>query len=290
MIIEKSLKKVIFILFIIILCKNTVYAGEAGDSNYLPGFYGDFAMADMPGPGTYFNNFLLAYTDTERKSGTVLEMPGLIQVTDYEIFGANLLAGVFPGIIATYDHSSEQRTTRAGLADSYLMPLGLNWHWKNLKILAFEGIIAPTGRYRNDQLNSGRNIWTFDHNVALTWYLQKHNELSITAGYMNNLKNPDSKYRSGDEFHIDYTIGHHLPNGFALGIAGSYYRQIGTDRAPKNVMVPERGEASTVGPVVLFTTKMDEQEITMSLKWLHEFEAKGRERQNYLMWRIFMNF
>lgn len=269
---------------------NKVEAGENGGSNYLPGFYGDFAMGDMPGPGTYFNNFFLAYTEPNGNTGTALEMPGLIHVSSTQFLGAQFLAGIFPGILATFDHSNGQRTARVGLADSYLMPLALNWHWQNIHILAFEGIIAPTGRYEKDSLSSGRNIWTFDHNLAITWNLPKDNELSITAGYMNNLKNTATNYRSGDEIHLDYTVGHYLRDGLALGITGSYHRQISADSAPQDIAISERGEAATIGPVLLFTPKLSGQEITMSLKWMHEYLSKGRPAQEYLLWRLFMEF
>ncbi len=265
-------------------------ASEGGGSNYLPGFYGDFAMAVMPEKGTFFNNFFAAYQDGSGQTGTLLEMPGIIQATGQKILGGTYSFALYPGLVATKDHSNGNSMDRVGLGDAYLIPVALNWQWEKLTVLAFEGIVAPTGYYEKGALNAGRNIWTFDHILALTWQLPADNELSITLGYMNNLKNPVTDYRSGDEFHFDYTLGHYLKPELAVGITGSHYRQTGADHAPANIIAAERGEASSIGPVLLFTPYLLNRDVTMSLKWLHEFNVQGRASQEYLVWRVFMAF
>lgn len=162
-------------------------ATEGGGSNYLPGFYGDFAMAVMPEKGTFFHNFFAAYQDTQGLTGTLLEMPGIVHATGEKIWGGNFIVALYPGLVATKDQSNHNDMSRFGLGDAYLIPLALNWQWGSLTALAFEGIVAPTGYYETGALNAGRNIWTFDHNLSLTWQLPADNELSVTLGYMNNL-------------------------------------------------------------------------------------------------------
>lgn len=265
-------------------------ATEAGGSNYLPGFYGDFAMAVMPDKGTFFNNFFAAYQDSSGQTGTILEMPGILHVTGHKLFGGNFLVGLYPGLVATRDNSSGTGHNRFGLGDAYLIPLALNWQWENLTALAFEGIVAPTGYYENGALNAGRNIWTFDHVLALTWKLPANNELSITLGYMNNLENSATHYQSGDEFHFDYLLGHYFTPEFGLGLTGSHYRQTTADHAPSAALASVYSEASTLGPVVMYTPKIGDREVTMSVKWLTEFDVKGRAAQEYLVWRVFMAF
>lgn len=265
-------------------------ATEGGGSSYLPGFYGDFMMAVMPDKGTFLSNFFVAYQDTSGQTGTLIEMPGILHVTGQKLLGGHYIVGLYPGVTATQDHSNGNNMQRVGLSDAYLMPIVLNWQWQNVSALFYEGIVAPTGFYEKGALNTGRNLWTFDHVLSLSWTLPAENELSMTLGYMNNLENPTTDYQSGDEFHFDYTLGRYLQPGLALGVAGSHYRQTTADQAPSNIRAIEQSEASSIGPVILFTPHVVDREISISLKWLHEFNVQGRAAQDYLVWRLFMPF
>ena len=274
----------------LLVCGSSVTASEGGGSNYLPGFYGDFMMGVMPEQGAYFNNFFAAYQDPSGEVGTLLEMPSFVYATGKKILGGNYIFGIYPAVGATKDHSNGNSLDRVGLGDFYLLPFALNWQWGNLSALFYEGVVAPTGYYQKGALNAGRNNWTFDHVLSLTKPLPADNELSVTFGYMNNLQNPATRYESGDEFHFDYMLGHYFQPDFGLGVAGSHYRQTTADHAPAELLVKTYSEASTIGPVLMYTPKVSGREITMSLKWLHEFNVQGRDAVDYLVWRLFMSF
>lgn len=265
-------------------------ATEGGGSNYLPGFYGDFGMAIFPKSGTYFNNFFAAYRDEYDQTGTLLEMPGIIQVTDHRWLGGRYIAAAFPALMAARDTTNDAHYDRLALGDFYFVPGGLNWEGEQFNAFLFEGIVAPTGRYQQGDFNTGRNYWTFDHNLQLTWTLPGSNELSVTIGYMNNLENSATKYRSGDEFHFDYNIGHYFQQSIAVGVAGSHYRQVSRDEAPANSLVSVSSEASSIGPSILYTPKINNQEAAISLKWLYEFDVEGRNVQEYLICRVMLPF
>ncbi|WP_161990635.1 SphA family protein [Candidatus Methylobacter oryzae] len=267
-----------------------INATEGGGTNYLPGFYGDFGLAVFPEPGTYFNNFFAAYQDTRSDTGTLLEMPGIIHVTEKSLLGGQFIVGLYPGMLASKDHTGENSFNRVGLGDFYLVPGGLNWKWDTFTAFLFEGIVAPTGRYQVNDFNTGRNYWTFDHNLLLTWSLPANNEISVGLGYMNNLKNPATDYQSGDEFHMDYTVAHYPTPTIGIGVAGSYYKQVNKDRAPQSFVLPEPGEASSIGPAIMYTPRINDRDITLSLKWLREFNVTGRAEQEYLVCRLFMAF
>ncbi len=266
----------------------TAGATEGGGSNYLPGFYGDFGMAEFPERGTFFNNFFAAYQDTESKTGTLLEMPGIMHVSQQHFLNGTYVSGLFPALMVAKDHSSG--IDRVGLGDFYFVPGGLNWKWEGITAFLFEGIVAPTGYYRANEFSLGRNYWTFDHNLLLTWRLPGDNELSVGMGYMNNLKNPATNYQSGDELHFDYTVGHYVNSTVALGVAGSYYKQMSRDTAPQEMIVNEPGESASIGPVVMYTPKINGQDVAFSLKWLREFNVSGRLSQEYLVCRILLSF
>jgi len=285
---EKVFFALLFVLLAVLSTQSK--ATEGGGSNYLPGFYGDFAMAVVPEKGTFFNNFFAAYQDTKGQAGTILEMPGIIHATGQKILGANFIVALYPGVVGTKDQSNHQDMSRFGLGDAYLIPIELNWQWGSLTALAFEGIVVPTGYYQKGSLSAGRNIWTFDHVLSLTWQLPASNELSVTLGYLNNLKNPDTNYRSGDELHFDYMLGHYIRPDLAVGLTGSYYRQITADKASTENLININSEASTMGPVVMYTPHLFNRDVTISLKYLSEFNVQGRAGQEYLICRIFMGF
>lgn len=272
------------------LAMGNVQATEGGGSNYLPGFYGDFAEAIFPDHGTFFNNFFVAYQDRSGKIGNVLEMPGIIHITDLTLFGGHYLLGAYPAVMGSWDHSGQDNIGRFGLGDFYLVPVGFNWKWPDVAVLVFEGIVAPTGYYQKGEINPGRNVWTFDHIAAVTWTLPAHNELNLIFGYMNNLVNHATGYYSGDEFHFDYTVAHYLHDNVGIAVTGSYYRQMTADDAPMGVVTAPRGEATTIGPAIMYTPRIGERDVNMSLKWLHEFDVTGRPANNYLIWRVLVEF
>jgi hypothetical protein len=274
----------------LLVLSNATNATEGGGSNYLPGFYGDFAMAVFPDPGTYFNNFFAAYQDTSTETGTLLEMPGIIHVTDQKILGGQFIFGVYPGVLASKDHSGSNNHNRVGLGDFYFVPGGLNWKWQNITAFLFEGIVAPTGRFETGDFNTGRNYWTFDHNLQLTLNLPADNEISMDIGYMNNLTNPATDYKSGDEFHFDYTVGHYFTGTMGGGVTGSYYQQVTQDISYQGLNVTQAVQATSLGPVIMYTPRINEQDVSMSLKWLSEFDVIGRAPQEYLIFRIFTPF
>lgn len=265
------------------------HATEAGGSNYLPGFYGDFAMAIFPGPGTYFNNFFAAYQDDSGQTGSLLEMPGILNVSSQDIVGGHYVAGLFPALMASTDTSSSNHQSRVALGDFYLVPAGISWKFDTVNLFVFEGVVAPTGRYRTDSFNTGRNYWTFDHNALMTWTLPADNELSMAIGYMNNLENSATHYQSGDEFHFDFNYGHYW-GAFGAGLSGAYYRQTTADRAPTGVPIHESGEATSIGPCLLFIPNINGQDAALSVKWLHEIEVTGRIPQEYLIARLQLAF
>ena len=276
--------------FCLILNCSVVSATEGGGSNYLPGFYGDLAMAVFPEPGTYFNNFFAAYQDTEAQTGTLLEMPGVLHVSEFEILGGQFVTGFYPGMMAAKADATNNQFDRVGLGDFYLVPGGVSWKWDNLHAFFFEGVVAPTGRYQANDFNLGRNYWTFDHNLLLTWNLPANMEVSVAMGYMNNLENTTTQYRSGDEFHLDYTLGHYPISSFGFGVTGSYYQQVTGDRAAPEQVVTAPGEASSLGPVVMYMPRINGQDAAISFKYIREFNVSGRLPQEYLICRLFMSF
>ncbi len=276
-----------YTLCMLLVLGRPTLATEAGGSNYLPGFYGDFGMAVFPKSGTYFSNFLAAYRDISEQTGTLLEMPSLLHVSEQSFWGAHYVSGFFPALLFIQDDVND--LARVALGDFYIVPAGLHWQFNSISLFLFEGIVAPTGHYQINDFNTGRNYWTFDHNLLLTWDLTHNNEISVALGVMNNLENPATNYRSGDELHFDFNLGHYWGN-FALGMAGAYYAQLNSDHIPSGSTSIGMAEATSIGPSILVISHLNNAEIALSLKWLYELDVSGRSRQEYLVARVQVPF
>ena len=271
-----------------------IHAAESGGSSYLPGFYGDFGMALMPAQGNYLSNFAGYNTvsNANSNSNLTLELPGVVHVTHQELFGGRYWFGFYPYVLRTESKTPDNHTTRSGAGDMYAMPLALSWQWQELSILFFEGLVIPTGTYQTQRaLNSGRNYWTFDQNLSLTWQPKNTNfDLSVNLGYMVNTKNQKTDYRTGDELHFDYCLGYALNKQFSVGVVGSYYRQLTNDTGDGVPSDAIRGEYSSIGPAFMYNTQILKHDIMFSTKWLHEYNVNNHIAGDYIILRTVLAF
>ena len=273
-------------------------AAEYGSSQYLPGFYGDFGMATTPASGTYLSNFL-GYNWAENKTdeATLLfELPGVMHVSETKILGGTYSAGFFPYVLrnayTTKNDGIKREMERGGAGEMYGVPISLSWQWKELSFVAFEGIVVPTGAYDKDRLlNAGRNSWTFDNNVGVTWNPDDGKyDFSMMFGYMVNTENNATKYRTGDEVHVDYSAGYYILPSLGIGVTGSYYRQVTADSGTGVPADTINGEYSSIGPVVTYTVKMGDRDVSFSAKWLHEYDVNNHIAGDYAILRTGLKF
>ncbi|WP_082081755.1 SphA family protein [Methylocucumis oryzae] len=286
------------ILVVLSVLSCTGQAAENGGSSYLPGFYGDFGMALMPTSGNYLSNFA-GYNTAESSNASnelIFELPGILHITDVKLLEGKYLFGFFPYVLHTQAESVSgsdvSSSARAGWGDMYALPVAFSWQWQQFSLLLFEGVVLPTGSYdKNSSLNQGRNYWTLDSNVAITWQpLNTSYELSLNLGYMVNTTNTATDYRTGDELHLDYLLGYYINSNFGLGLAGSYYQQLTEDQGlsvPSNLPL---AEYSSIGPAILYNFKLDARDISLSLKWLHEYGVNNHISGDYIILRTFLNF
>lgn len=278
------------------------HAAEGGSSQYLPGFYGDFGMGITPESGTYLSNFF-GYNWAENQdyeSSLLFELPGIMHVTEQKVLGGTYWFGFFPYALRnTFTDKTgggRRELEGAGAGDMYGVPVLLSWKWKELSFLAFEGIVMPTGSYSSDRLlNSGRNAWTFDQNFAITWSPDDGKyDLSLNFGYMVNTENKSTQYRTGDEIHVDYSAGYYVLPELGIGVTGSYYRQVTPDsgRGINGINPADtiEGEYSSIGPVINYTLKMGERDVTFTAKWLHEYDVNNHIPGDYAILRTNLKF
>lgn len=276
-------------------------ASEFGGSNYMPGFYGDFGMASLGPAGFYLNNFLGYYHASANGTGgdMLLDMPGLIGVTDWHALGGRFAWALYPAgmysnaTFAATPTSPRKFTEQAGAGDMYVVPAALNWEGEGWSLLAFQGIVPPSGNYSASRdLNLGRNYWSFDSNLSVTRLFAGGDfEFSGNVGIMVNAQNPATDYRTGTELHLDYLLGYHLNPVVSLGVAGSYYTQLEADSGKGVPDFLADGEAATIGPAAMATLKVGEgQELNLAAKWLHEVTASNHTPGDYVLVRTILGF
>lgn len=294
---------VMLVLFVSALFIGTVflqapaYATEGGGGAY-PNGAEDFMAGALPPPGTYFLDYVNYYHASSLKHDNgdrlvpdfdldvAVNVFRLVHVTRHEILGATWAMHAFVPIVRMDVDATFGRDDKTGLGDIILDPFILGWHWKNVHVTTGLDIYVPVGSYDEDDLvNTGRNYWTFEPVAAVTYLSDNGIELSGKFMYDFNLENPDTNYRSGQEFHFDYTAGYHTGKGLAVGIGGYYYYQTTDDELDGDKVEPDgfKGRVFAIGPQAMYSYK----NMAFTLKWQKEFEARNRPEGNNF-WGKFM--
>jgi hypothetical protein len=303
---------VLSILSFFVLTSVNVYATELGGGAY-PNGAEDFMSGAVPPPGTYFINYFLYYSAYKFKGNNgyrgipdfdldvVANTFRFIHITKHKILGGYWGMHIFVPIV--YQDVSVGtpigiiNDTQTGLGDIIVDPFILSWHSKNFHLATGIDIYMPTGRYDVDDLaNTSRNYWTFEPIVAFTYQSDFGLEVSSKFMYDFNTNNPDTDYRSGQEFHFDYTVGYKIDN-WKLGAGGYYYKQITDDKVNgekvetlMNGFLPVdpgfKGQVVAVGPEL----KYDYKNMSFILKYLFETAVENRPKGNDLWFKFVYAF
>ncbi|RUP07904.1 MAG: hypothetical protein EKK38_17305 [Hyphomicrobium sp.] len=263
-------------------------AAEGGLTNYVPGYYGDFAVAVAPQKGLYVYGTAYSYQaklkgpavpDTVSASA-MLYLGGFQYVTDYKFLGATYAFGSYTTFLDANTGAKappfDLDASVSNRGDTSISPLVLYWAFGNFYVSAYQSIIMPTGAYRDGAaLNSSRNYFSFDSVVAMTWLDQKQGyEISLVPGIMFNTENPSTHYRTGNEFHLDGMLNKYFSQSFAVGLHGYFYSQFTDD---SGAGAPDiQSSSAGIGPALLWNTTSIGVPGKIVGKWLHEIDATNR--------------
>ncbi len=275
-------------------------ATESGGGAY-PNGVEDFMSAALPPPGTYFMNYLSYYRAASLKdqSGNdampkfdldaVANVFRFVHISKQQIFGASWGMHIFLPLAHVNVDATRGSDNRSGLGDILFSPMVLGWHFKNVHVVAAVDTYVPTGAYDKNRLaNIGRNYWTFEPACAVTYLADNGFEASGKFMYDFNLKNTDTDYRSGQEFHFDYAVGFHPNRDWVAGASGYFYYQT-TDDEQNGVKVGTdgyRGRVFSIGPTVAYQYK----NTSFTLKWQKEFKAENRPEGDHFLLKFIYAF
>ena len=285
-------------------------AAEFGTGIYVLGYQSSLA-GYMPDPGFYLRNDFYVYqgnanimpfarrVELDLRSRLITDLIAASYVTPLKIFGANYAVGLiwssvtnsflkgnlqfdtrFPGLNRFLNRrfGGSEEGSYTGVSDLVITPISLGWHLGQFHLMAFGNVYAPVGSYNpNRRLNTGLNRVAIEPNLAVTWLQPQYGqEVSISMGYTVNFQNPATQYTTGNEFHLEYFLGQHLPKGFALGLAGYIYQQVTADHGSGATLGAFHGQTIALGPCLTFNTKIAGHAVGLNARYYNELKVINR--------------
>jgi len=294
------------ILMPVVLAFSTIAgASEYGVSTYRPGLI-DLFSGFLGPPGTTLVKSLFLYQDAraeavtpgdgiEADAHTVAYTSALFtaHVTTLPVLGSYWAFGAITQLrIASQSLRvgpvgatvSPQTSTVGGLGDLIVIPVMLNWDWGQFHLVTALEFYSPTGSYERQRIvNIGTNRWAVELDAGLTWMDKEHGrQASVFVGYTINRENTATDYRSGDEFHADFVLAQHLPQGWVLGMAGYVLQQTTADSGSGAFLGAFRGRVLGLGPLIGKTVDLWKLPVTFTAKYDVEFAAQNRSTGNEL--------
>ena len=274
---------------------SSVTMSWGGGGQHYPNGVEDFMVGALPPPGTYLVNYMiLARKNSIRdNSGNSLpadfnasvfaEVPRLIYVSPYSLFGATLAAHIFvPFYSADVTASSAAipplnfDANDKGVGDIIFSPLVFGWHFSpELHAVFALDMWAPTGNYdKNNPATQilSKNHWTFEPVLAVS-YLKEGFDVSAKLMYDFNTRNSDTSTDPGQEFHIDWALGYGLKNGLSGGLVGYNYWQTTDDEVNGVTQKDASSEVGGIGVGIKYWPKQGPFSMTLKQYW--EYGARN---------------
>jgi hypothetical protein len=218
----------------------------------------DILDGAMPGPGTYFTEYVQAYDagKIEGRPGasvaSVLAMSQLVHASTYKVGGANLGGDFLLPIVAI---SAEGLSSNPAVTGDVTVGPFLQWFDTKLAGRPFFqrvelDLTLPTGDYsKNYEINPGSNVWVIEPYYAFTWFLTPEFSTSWRLHYTHTTKNTDTDVRPGDAFHANYSFEYEFRKNLRAAVTGYFLAQTTEDDLPGGGD-PGKEQLFAVGPAV----------------------------------------
>jgi hypothetical protein len=171
--------------------------------------------------------------------------------------------------------------------DPFLTAL-IGWHAGNFHWNANVGVNIPVGDWKLGRLaNLGFNRWALDTGVAVTWLDQTRGlEFTVAPGVTFNVENPDTNYRTGTEFHVEFAAMKNLGKKVAVGVTGYHYQQLTGDSGSGALLGDFKGRVTGIGPKLVVNFNVRGVPVSANARWIHEFNVERRLEGNTGMMTI----
>jgi len=280
----------------------------------------DILDGALPGPGTYFTEYIQAYQSDDFKDrdgnsipgdpkiANVLSMNQFVHVYKHKILGGHLGADLLLPVVAISGSgtvgppgptSPPVSTNPAVFGDPVIGPF---LQWFDTKLLGrpfFQrvelDITPPIGQYDKKYLaNPGSNLWTIEPYYAFTWFLTPEFSTSWRIHYTYNTKNDDpfappgvTSVKPGQAFHFNYSFEYEFFKNFRGAVAGYYLKQITEDETNGVKGNGTKEQVFAVGPAVSWGASPN---FFLGLKTQWESSAENRPEGNRTTFRMTYKF
>lgn len=292
------------LLIVAMVCATEAIAVENGTGIYLLGSRGSYA-AYMPSPGLYWQNDLYHYRGKTSKSKRFPSGGKLVANLDSEVwldlFGVTwmpndtVLGGTLAlGAILPFGNMDVNagvqldpvflNPVNRGVSDDVttigdpLLSSTLGWSHGNFYWSTTALVNVPIGDYRVGEIaNVSANRWALDWSAALSWIsLKTGTEMSVVPGYTFNGENHETDYKSGEEFHLEWSVSQALHPRFSLGVIGYYYEQKSADSGRGAVLGSYKGEVEAIGGTLSMSFGDLSNPLMVRVKAFNESDAVNR--------------
>ena len=221
----------------------------------------------VPPPGLYFLDYVYYYNadtmndDNGDDIGVFDDVNvwanvfRFLWMSDKTILGASYGQHLFVPVLNTELNFNApvgpQNTTEyddSGVPYLIYSPMVLAWHLQQGKLhvaVSPADIYIPTGQDDGNLAAVGRNFWTFEPVVAVTYML---GGWEFSSKFMYDFSTTQDKYATkygfevdrdpGQEFHFDYSVSYAVKPNLRLGVNGYYYTQVTDDSYELNDSIP----------------------------------------------------
>lgn len=291
----KRILKLSLTVLLLTVSTDMVQAAEGGNTQYAPGSAQFFAGAIPPYEGFYFLS-QTSYFESDRLNDsngdrlpvdfqvkTLVETLRFMYVSDIEVGGAKLWGQLVVPVVHLDLALPGVSDTRFGVAD-ITTTVGLAWHPdQHQSFVLGVDFALPTGSYDSDRAaNIGLNHWSVQPTLGYHYLDTEGLELGAVARIIFNSENPDTDYRSGNEFVLDYAVGWNFGR-FKIGATGYYLTQLTDDSGPMAAVDGHRGRGFAIGPALTYNFTPATQ---LSASWEHDVIAKNRAQGD----TVWLNF
>lgn len=274
-------------------------ATEGGGSSYPMGTE-NYMVGAMAPPGLYGMVYGSHYDADSRIGNNGEKLPGdfrlqssaitprFIWVTDQQVLGGNLAFHAIMPLVDLKVDLKGRSQTQQGLGDM-TFGSGLGYHLTDkLRSIVGLDVVAPTGEYdRTDLAKLGRNYWDIRPVLAFSYIDPVGLNADAKIMYDFNTKNTATDYTSGQEFHVDYSMGWGLGNGWVVGVGGYVYQQTTDDRQYGERIENNKGRALAIGPSIKYASSKG---WFLTAKWQQETDVLNRAQGNAYLLKLAVPF
>jgi hypothetical protein len=287
-------------------------ADETGVSFWLPGTFG--SLAAVPGQPGFSGAITYYHTSVEAGKGAVFQQGGRIEsglnaranlfllspnyVFATPVLNGQLSAGV-TSIVGPVDTrisgilTGPRGNTISGSRSDALVSVGdlysivaLKWNRGVNNFMTYASGDIPVGSYDPTRLSNigiGHDRWR--RRLHLFRSLERY-EFSAVAGLSYNFENPDTKYRNGVDFHIDWGASKFLTKQLFAGLVGYGYDEVGCDSGSGDRLGCFKSRVAGIGPQIGYVFPVGDMQGYVNLKGCGEFANKNRPA-GYDIWLTF---